>query len=354
MASLFFKYLLALSTPFIIILCLTFKGHYSFVPIIYVFGIIPILEIIMKPDKINLALKSEKKFQDNILFDLLLYLIVPFQIFCTYFFLETITASTLSTYELIGLTGSFGIGCGVLGINVGHELGHRNKWYERVFALILLGTSLYMHFFIEHNKGHHKHVASPKDPASAAKGENVYHFWFKSITGSYLHAWHIQRVDLRRQRASFLSVSNLMLIFHFLELSLLGIIFFFYGLEAVICFCISAFIGVLLLETVNYIEHYGLRRQKNKNGYSKVLPHHSWNSDHPIGRVLLFEVSRHSDHHYQVHRKYQVLRHFDNSPQMPYGYPAMILIACFPFLWFKIMHKHMKSLEEMNLLGKSS
>ena len=143
-----------------------------------------------------------------------------------------------------------------------------------------------------------------------------------------------------------------MLIFHFLEISLLGLIFFFYGLEAVICFSISAFIGVLLLETVNYIEHYGLRRQKTKTGYSKVLPHHSWNSDHPIGRVLLFEVSRHSDHHYQAHRKYQVLRHFDNSPQMPYGYPAMILIACFPSLWFKIMHKHMKDLEEINLLEK--
>ena len=127
MVSLFLKYLLALSTPFIIILCLTLKGHYSFVPIFYVFGIIPILEIIMKPDKINLALKSEKKFQDHILFDLLLYLIVPFQIFCTYFFLETITAGTLSTYEIVGLTASFGIGCGVLGINVGHELGHRNK-----------------------------------------------------------------------------------------------------------------------------------------------------------------------------------------------------------------------------------
>mgnify|MGYP001227206689 CR=1 FL=1 len=344
-----FKYLLNLSTPLIIIGCLSAKGPWSFLTILYVFGLIPLLEIILKPDTFNLDSLTENKFKDHPLFDLLIYLIVPLQIYCVYFFLETITTSNLSSFELVGLTASFGIGCGVLGINVGHELGHRKKWYEQVFSIILLGSSLYMHFFIEHNKGHHKHVASPKDPASAAKGENLYKFWFKTVVGSYISAWNIQKVELKRRDALFFSFANLMLIFHFLQFSLLTVVYYFYGLKALICFSIAALIGILLLETVNYIEHYGLRRQKTQSGYSKVLPCHSWNSDHPIGRILLFEVSRHSDHHYQAQRKYQVLRHFDNSPQMPYGYPAMILIACVPFLWFKIMHKHMESIEKMDL-----
>ena len=105
---------------------------------------------------------------------------------------------------------------------------------------------------------------------------------------------------------------------------------------------LSALIGALLLETVNYIEHYGLTRQQTTNNqYDRVQPAHSWNSNHVLGRLLLFELSRHSDHHYMASRKYQILRNVDEAPQMPTGYPGMMLLSLFPTLWFNVMHAQM-------------
>ena len=118
-------------------------------------------------------------------------------------------------------------------------------------------------------------------------------------------------------------------------------IFLMFGIFAGTCFLAAATIGFLLLETVNYIEHYGLERKKTEEGYERAMPEHSWNSNHFLGRLLLFELSRHSDHHYQASRKYQLLRHHEEAPQMPTGYPGMILLAMFPPLWFQVMHKRM-------------
>ena len=117
-----------------------------------------------------------------------------------------------------------------------------------------------------------------------------------------------------------------------------------------LCFVASAVYGFLLLETVNYIEHYGLRRKKNEFGaWEKTLPIHSWNSNHAFGRILLFELTRHSDHHYIANRPYQTLRHFDESPQMPTGYPGMMVISLIPPLWFYIMGKEIKKLKARDL-----
>jgi alkane 1-monooxygenase len=104
----------------------------------------------------------------------------------------------------------------------------------------------------------------------------------------------------------------------------------------------SACIGFLLLETVNYIEHYGLQRKKTAEGYERAMPEHSWNSSHILGRLMLFELSRHSDHHYLASRKYQVLRHHEDAPQMPTGYPGMMILSLIPPLWFSVMHKRME------------
>ncbi len=229
--------------------------------------------------------------------------------------------------------------CGVFGINVGHELGHRSKKYERVFAKMLLMTSLYMHFFIEHNRGHHKHVATHADPASARYKENIYHFFIRSIVFSYLSAWKIETNRLKKKGLPVISYQNEMIVFHIIQLTLLLVIFFAFGLITTLYFIAAASIGILLLEAVNYIEHYGLTRLKTKTDqFERVKPHHSWNSDHVVGRVLLFELSRHSDHHYLASKKYQTLTHHEDSPQMPTGYPGMIITALIPPLWFYIMH----------------
>lgn len=127
---------------------------------------------------------------------------------------------------------------------------------------------------------------------------------------------------------------------------LLAAITVVWSVSTMFYFILAAVVGILLLETVNYIEHYGLVRKLKESGkYERPLPHHSWNSNHVIGRLLLFELSRHSDHHYQASRKYQILRHHDNSPQMPTGYPGMIVLALFPPLWFSVMHKELENLD---------
>ena len=135
-------------------------------------------------------------------------------------------------------------------------------------------------------------------------------------------------------------IFNEMIQAHFFQGLLIVIIVIVFGLQSLICFLMAAFIGILLLETVNYIEHYGLERKKTANGnYERAMPAHSWNSNHPIGRLMLFELCRHSDHHYLASRKYQVLRHHENAPQLPTGYPGMMLLAHFPPVWFRVMKK---------------
>jgi alkane 1-monooxygenase len=255
------------------------------------------------------------------------------------FFLLEVSNDELPLTGAIGITSAYGMSCGILGINAAHELGHRNKKYEQLMSKLLLLTTLYMHFFIEHNRGHHKNVSTPADPASARKGEAVYAFYLRSILGSWISAWNIEMKKLKRSKSGFWSLKNEMLMYQFIQLILLAAITILFGFNTLLWFVIGAIIGILLLETVNYIEHYGLQRKKKGDSYERTLPVHSWNSNHPVGRLVLLELSRHSDHHYIASRKYQVLRHFDDSPQMPAGYPAMMLLSLIPPVWFSVMHK---------------
>jgi alkane 1-monooxygenase len=236
-----------------------------------------------------------------------------------------------------------GLLCATFGINVAHELGHRVNKMEQTFAKMLLLTSLYMHFFIEHNKGHHKHVATPHDPSTAKYNQSLYAFWPQTLIGTYLSAWKIANEEVEKKGKRRWSLQNEMLLFQLIQLTFVLVVLYFFGIKIAILFVVAALIGGLLLESVNYIEHYGLSRtQTSEQQFERVQPHHSWNSNHIIGRLMLFELSRHSDHHYLASRKYQILRSFDNAPQMPTGYPGMILLSLFPPLWFKIMHQQIK------------
>jgi alkane 1-monooxygenase len=214
---------------------------------------------------------------------------------------------------------------------------------EQTIAKMLLLTSLYMHFFIEHNKGHHKHVATPHDPSTAKYNQSLYAFWPQTLIGTYLSAWKIANEEQEKKGKPRWSLQNEMLLFQLIQITFVLLILYFFGSKIAVLFIVAALMGGLLLESVNYIEHYGLSRNPtSEDQFERVQPHHSWNSNHIIGRLMLFELSRHSDHHYLASRKYQILRSFDNAPQMPTGYPGMILLSLFPPLWFKIMHQQIK------------
>jgi alkane 1-monooxygenase len=340
-----FKFLAPTTLYFAVICSFFMNGIFVWLPVIYIFGVIPIIEVWMKADSENMSKAEEDLAKTNKLYDYMLYLIVPLQFLAIYCFFIGFEQNDLSNFDIAGRIASLGMLCGTFGINVGHELGHRVNIWEQRMAKALLMTSLYMHFFVEHNKGHHKNVATPEDPASSRLNEIVYFFYFRSIVFSYISAWKIAISDLKKKGLSVFSWQNEMTQLHVIQgvfLLLIGITF---GVKILIYFIISAIIGILMLETVNYIEHYGLARKRTESGnYERTLPQHSWNSDHVIGRIFLFELSRHSDHHYMASRKYQILKSHENAPQLPTGYPGSMLLSLVPPLWFKIMNKKVAAL----------
>jgi alkane 1-monooxygenase len=197
-----------------------------------------------------------------------------------------------------------------------------------------------MHFYIEHNFGHHLNAATKEDPATARYNQNVYSFWFTSTIRQYFSALKIQNKLLKNNDQGFFSVKNDMFWYLIIEASYLLTIFLFFGSYGLMFSVLSAIVGFTLLETVNYIEHYGLLRLKTNSGrYERVKEIHSWNSNHVIGRLVLYELTRHSDHHYKSSKKYQILDCHEESPQMPFGYPTSMVMSLFPPLWFKVMNK---------------
>ncbi len=281
------------------------SGWIVWVPMMIAWIIIPLLELVIKPDAANMNATEEDLAKKNKSYDVLLYMVVIFQYVGLYEFLDGIKNDNLLWYDLAGRIAVMGLLCGTFGINVGHELGHRVNKFEQGLAKALLLTSLYMHFFTEHNKGHHKRVATPEDPSSARYGEPVYLFYFRTIIFSYISAWHIAIDEMKKKKKPIFSLENEMVQFTFIQLAFLSLIFFVFGWLVMLYFIIAAAMGILLLETVNYIEHYGLQRKATGDGkYERAMPAHSWNSDHVLGRLFLFELSRHSDHHYMASRKY--------------------------------------------------
>lgn len=321
-----------------------FTGPVTWFPVIFSFLLLPLFELFIPSHSRNLSAVEESIAANDPFYDWLLYLVVPLQYITLYLFLSSMQQPGLTTADRVGRIMAMGLMCGVMGINVGHELGHRIKKSEQLMAKMLLLTSMYTHFFIEHNRGHHKHVGTPGDPSTARYNEPLYFFWFRSITGVYRRAWAIANNEQHKKGVSFLQ--NEMLQLQVVQVAFCLAIGLAFGWAILNYFLISAFMGILLLETVNYIEHYGLMRKPLGDGkYERAMPEHSWNSNHVLGRIMLFELSRHSDHHYLASRKYQVLRHHDNSPQLPTGYPGSMLLAMIPPLWFKIMNAKIQGMK---------
>lgn len=341
-----FKYLSPVIIYVLAWLAFTQRGWVCWSPILYAWILLPAMELFIKPDAKNMTAAEEELAKNDHIYDYLLYLVVVLQFIALYKFLTVITLPGLQWWEIGGRVWTMGLLCGTFGINVGHELGHRVNVFEQALAKALLMTSLYMHFFIEHNKGHHKNVATPKDPSSARLNEPLYTFYFRTIIFSYLSAWKISNEEMKKKGLPVLHLKNEMLQVHCIQLAFVALIFFLFGGMATFYFLNAAAIGIALLETVNYIEHYGLQRNETAPGkYERAMPWHSWNSDHILGRLMLFELSRHSDHHYLASKKYQVLQHHDDAPQLPTGYPGSMILALVPPAWFYVMNRKIKQLK---------
>ena len=327
------KYLLVYLLPISVYFSFNTTGIMTFSPMLLFYGILPILELVLKPDSANMDKKIASDEKNRFFYDWILYLVVPIQLTFLTYFLFIIKDTPFGTLDFFGRVTSMGLMCGVTGINVGHELGHRRNRFEQFLGEILLLTSLDTHFLPYHNGGHHKNVSTPADSATATKNQLLFTFWFTSHFGSYFEAWKIDK--------------NRMIVYSIANVLLLTAIYYFFGLNVLYAFGMAAVMGILLLETVNYIEHYGLMRKQSESGiYEQVRHNHSWNSDHPLGRLLLFNLSRHSDHHYNGSKKYQTLESLPESPQMPTGYPGMMILALLQPIWFWVMNKKLKTIED--------
>lgn len=339
------KYFTIVILPIVVYICFTNYGWFTYLPALVFFGLVPLLEFFIKPNTTNFSKEEEKIEKENKWYTYLLYLTLPIQIVFLIFFFYAIQEPNLSNSEIFGRIFGMGIMCGVLGINVGHELGHRNNRLDEFIGELLLLSSLNTHFLPYHNGGHHYNVATPKDAATARKNELLFVFWFRSHLTSYFQAWQLENKRMKKLDRSWFHYQNRMVVYTFCNLFLLTFIYFIFGLFVLFAFIAAAIIGILLLETVNYIEHYGLLRKKNTHGrYERVKRNHSWNSNHQVGQILLFNLSRHSDHHYNGAKHYQLLKSLPESPQMPTGYPGMMLLAFLPPIWFWVMNKKLSTL----------
>ncbi|MFM1913498.1 MAG: hypothetical protein RIR51_1341 [Bacteroidota bacterium] len=332
------KYLLGYSIPLSTFLSLYLLSGYSYITLGYAFGLVPILDSIIPINKENLSKEDAESIKNHRFYDWLLYLNFPMILGLLIYGFHIIRNQSLTHIELGGVISSLGILVGTNGINVAHELGHRNSRFDKTLAKIFLIPALYMHFYIEHNFGHHKNVGTDEDGASAKKNQFIYHFWATTIFIQYKSAWKIQFQLLNKKGYSFFSPKNDLFYYTLIQISYLFVLYLFLGIKGPIFGIIIAIFAILLLETINYIEHYGLRRKLENGKIERVKPMHSWNSDHVIGRYVLYELTRHSDHHHISSKKYQLLESKEESLHLPFGYPTSMMIALIPPLWFWLMN----------------
>ena len=311
-----------------------------------VFVFIPIVDYLAGRDGANPPEEMREKLEADKFYRWVVYSYVPLQYATVIMSAYLWTADDLSwlgnpgELSLIGKIGvmlAAGVAGGI-GINTAHELGHKIESVEQWASKITLATTGYGHFYVEHNRGHHARVATPEDPASSRFGESFWRFLPRTVFGSLKSAWNLEADRLRRAGHSPWSIRNDNISAWLMTVVLFGALTAIFGWEALPWLIIQAIYGFSLLEVVNYLEHYGLLRQKTDKGrYQRCRAEHSWNSDHMVTNIFLFHLQRHSDHHANPMRRYQVLRTVDEAPQLPAGYAAMIVIAYFPWLWRKIM-----------------
>jgi alkane 1-monooxygenase len=302
-----------------------------------VFILIPVIDGIVGDDGGNPPEELVAQLQEDKYYRWMTFLYLPLQyggiVLGTWQFVQP----GQSWVARVGIVLSVGTVNGIA-INTAHELGHKREDLERWLSKIALAPSFYGHFYVEHNRGHHTRVATPDDPASARLGESFYRFWPRTVRGSLHSAVSLEWKRLRRGGGSPWTYRNDVLNAWAMTVALFAVLIGFFGWKAVPFLILQAIVGFSLLEVVNYLEHYGLQRQLNEAGrYEKVNPLHSWNSNRLATNLFLYELQRHSDHHANPTRRYQVLRHFDESPQLPAGYARMIVIALVPPLWRRTM-----------------
>nr|WP_057928509.1 alkane 1-monooxygenase [Burkholderia ambifaria] len=305
---------------------------------LFAFGVIPILDTLIGDDRDNPPEAVVPHLERARYYRYIVYLATLVEYVAFFMCVWIVSTHALAWYDYVGFALSLGAATGI-SINTAHELGHKTNRFERWLAKVTLAPVAYGHFFVEHNRGHHVRVATAEDPASARYGESFWAFLPRTMTGSVRSAWRLEKARLERLGHSPWTWRNEVLHAWAMTVVVWGIAIAMAGKVVIPFLVIQAVYGASLLEVVNYVEHYGLGRRKLPSGrYERCTPQHSWNSNHVVTNLFLYQLQRHADHHANPTRSYQALRHFDDSPQLPAGYATMILFAYVPPLWYRVMN----------------
>ena len=321
----------------------------TFIPALFFYIFTPIMDAIMgedphnPPEEVVSAMAADNYYR----FTVHTLVFVAITVFLS--FVVFVGTQDLPWWAILALI--LGVGSNSGGVmTMTHELGHKANKLDRLTAKIGNMIMGYGHFNIEHNKGHHTWVATPEDPASSRMGESFYAFMIRELTGTFKRGTGYERDRLKRQGRSFWSVHNDVLQVYAVTLAMAALFVVLFT-PAILLFLIPHhFLAWLALTQANYVEHYGLMREKKENGkYERCQPKHSWNTNHTYSNLLSFHLQRHSDHHAYPQRPYQVLRDYDDVPTLPTGYGGCFAMAFIPPLWFKVMDKRVVEWAEGDL-----
>ncbi|MSP35035.1 MAG: alkane 1-monooxygenase [Limnohabitans sp.] len=308
-----------------------------FFPLVFFYFFVPLLDFLIGEDTSNPPESSIETLEADAYYRWITYATIPVLWVAVIFNCIFLCTYNLTALEWLATVISTGSVLG-FGLNVSHELGHKLQTLPRKIALFNTALGAYGHFSIEHNRGHHRHVSTPEDPASSKMGENIYQFACREMPGAALRAWRLEADRLLRQNKSVWHFENEILQALCLTALVYGSLISLYGFDMVIVLIPVAIWGAFQLTSANYVEHYGIQRLKTAHGnYENCLPHHSWNSNHLVSNLVLFQLQRHSDHHAHPGRSYQSLRDFPELPRLPSGYFGMFFLAYLPPLWFRVM-----------------
>jgi alkane 1-monooxygenase len=307
------------------------------IPFAFLYVFIPLLDRVFPNDRSNPPEQIVPQLEADNYYRILNLLTVPLHFLVLIIGAWFVASHDLGWSGLLALSLTVGV-ISSFGINIGHELGHKKNVLDRHAARWVLAVAFYGHFNIEHNVGHHTEVATPEDTASARFGESIYQFVLREIPGGLRRAWRLENQRLARRGFSSWSIHNEVLQSWLISITLFAGLISVFGLVILPFLLIQTVWAWWQLTSANYVEHYGLLRQKLPNGkYERCRPHHSWNANHMASNLLTFHLERHSDHHAFAARRYQSLRHFDDVPQLPNGYFGMFLLAYVPYFWRKVM-----------------
>lgn len=310
-------------------------------PLVLVYVAVPLADWLVGEDRGNPPESAVPALEADRYYRWITFALVPLLWFA--FIAAAWFASTraLPTHGWIALALSTGV-VGGFCINVGHELGHKRPALERWLAKLVLAPTGYGHFHVEHNRGHHRDVATPEDPASARLGESLWRFLPREMPGAWRRAWALETGRMRTLGRPWWSPHNEIVQTSLITLALWGSLVAWLGADVLPFVLLASLWANFQLTCANYIEHYGISRRRLADGrYEPCRPHHSWNSNHLVSNLALFHLQRHSDHHAHATRRYQSLRNFEGLPQLPSGYFGMFVLAYFPPLWFRVMDRRL-------------